>query len=110
MPLPVELVDLIFFPILFYLQIMATLDPKTIDMFHFTGPFQSTPNCPVDLVPNFNPSVAAPSFMESDLHCSSPPVYTVPFFLERIGPKNEEWTFNAHEAKPGHLTQVTQSC
>ena len=90
----------------FIVQIMATLDPKTIDMFHFTGSYQSTPNCPVELVPNFNPSSAAPTFQESDSICSKPPVYTIPFFMQRPGPKNEEWTINAHEARPGHYTQV----
>ncbi|XP_068734656.1 uncharacterized protein [Montipora capricornis] len=86
-------------------EIMATLDPKTIDMFHFTGPYQSTPNCPVHLVPNFNPSSAAPAFEESDSSCSRPPLYTIPFFLKRPGPRNEEWTINAHETRPGHYTQ-----
>lgn len=85
---------------------MATLYPKTINLFHFTGPYQSTPNCPVELVPNFNPSSAAPTFQESDPQCSRPSVYSIPFFLQRPGPKNEEWTINAHEASPGHYTQV----
>ena len=88
---------------------MATLDPKTIDMFYFTGAYQSTPNCPVLLVPNFNPSSAAPTFQESDSICSKPPVYTIPFFLQRPGPRNEEWTINAHEARPGHYTQVSRN-
>ena len=85
---------------------MATLDPKTINLFHFTGTYRSTPSCPVELVPDFNPSSAAPTFRESDAECSSPSVYTIPFFLQRPGPKNEEWTINAHEATPGHYTQV----
>ena len=85
---------------------MATLDPKTINLFHFTGLYQSTPNCPVDLLPNFNPSSAAPAFRESDPQCSRPSIYSIPFFLQRPGPKNEEWTINAHEASPGHYTQV----
>jgi len=85
---------------------MATLDPKTINLFHFTGPYQSTPNCPVELLPNFNPSSAAPAFQESDPQCSRPSIYSIPFFLQRPGPKNEEWTINAHEASPGHYTQV----
>lgn len=85
---------------------MATLYPKTINLFHFTGPYQSTPNCPVELVPNFNPSSAAPTFQESDPQCSRPSIYSIPFFLQRPGPKNEEWTINAHEASPGHYTQV----
>lgn len=85
---------------------MATLYPKTINLFHFTGPYQSTPNCPVELVPNFNPSSAAPTFQESNPQCSRPSIYSIPFFLQRPGPKNEEWTINAHEASPGHYTQV----
>lgn len=89
-----------------WFQIIATLDPKTIDLFHFTGPYQSTPACPVQLVPNFNPSSAAPTFQESDPLCSTSSVYSIPFFLQRPGPKNEEWTINAHEASPGHYTQV----
>ena len=32
--------------------------------------------------------------------------YNVPFFLENMGPIFSEWTVNAHEARPGHHTQV----
>ena len=90
------------------LQIMAAVEPKITDMFYFTGAYQSTPSCPVQLVPNFNPSSAAPTFQESDLTCSKPSQYTIPFFLQRPGPRNEEWTINAHETRPGHYTQVSE--
>ena len=83
------------------------LDPQTTDFFHFSGPKHTTPNCPVDLAPNFNPSSGAQSYRRSDKECSRSSYYNIPFFLDR--PRTyEEWSVNAHEARPGHHTQVKQ--
>lgn len=92
---------------LFYRQVMSMLDPKTIHMFHFSGPKHTTPNCPVDLLPDFNPSRGAQSYLRSTKDCRRSSYYRIPFFLSR--PKTyEEWSVNAHEARPGHHTQVTK--
>lgn len=49
---------------------MSFLEPKTVNMFHFTGAKQTTPCCPVQLAPDFNPSSAAQSYELSDAVCS----------------------------------------
>ena len=85
---------------------MSLLDPKTINMFYLTGQKQTTPNCPIELQPDLNPSSAAQSYMESDKKCSHAAQYTLPFFLNNAGPRYSEWSVNAHEARPGHHTQV----
>ncbi len=85
---------------------MAKLDPKTVDMFYFTGDKHTTPNCPVLLRPNFNPSSGAQSYQSSGPQCSSNCAYNIPFFLKNLGPKFSEYSVNAHEARPGHHTQV----
>ena len=82
------------------------LDPETTDMFHFSGPKYTTPNCPVDMAPNFNPSSGAQSYSRSTKYCTRNSQYRIPFFLDRPGPLYEEWSVNAHEARPGHHTQV----
>ena len=85
---------------------MSMLDPKTVKMFYFTGNKHTTPNCPVEMRPNFNPSSGAQSYQRSTSTCSRTAKYNIPFFLDRPGPKYEEWSVNAHEARPGHHTQV----
>ena len=86
------------------------LDPKTTQMFYFTGKYHTTPNCPVEMVPDFNPSAGVPSYRSSDKACSKSAKYFIPFFLERPGPRYMQWSVNAHEARPGHHTQVSTLC
>ncbi|XP_068679121.1 uncharacterized protein [Montipora foliosa] len=86
-------------------KVMSMLDPKTVNMFHFSGPKHTTPNCPVDMKPDFNPSAGAQSYSRSTKDCSRNSYYNIPFFLSRPQ-KYEEWSVNAHEARPGHHTQV----
>lgn len=83
------------------------LDPKTSQMFYFTGKKHSTPNCPLEIVPDFNPSAGVPSYLKSDSKCSRNAKYFIPFFLKRPGPRYMQWSVNAHEARPGHHTQVS---
>ena len=85
---------------------MAKLDPKTINMFYFSGDKHTTPNCPVDLRPDFGPTTAAQSYRSSGAKCSTNAIYNIPFFLKNLGPKFSEYSVNAHEARPGHHTQV----
>ena len=85
---------------------MSFLEPKTIPMFYFTGDKATTPSCPVDLQPDLNPSSGAQSYSESDADCTLSASYNIPFFLDNLGPKFQEWSVNAHEARPGHHTQV----
>jgi uncharacterized protein (DUF885 family) len=85
---------------------MSLIDSKTINMFYFTGKKHTTPNCPVELHPDLNPSSGAQSYIESDNKCSRGAAYNIPFFLNNAGPRFSEWSVNAHEARPGHHTQV----
>ena len=88
---------------------MCKLDPQTVNMFHFTGRKHTTPNCPVDMAPDFNPSSGTQSYRPSTSDCTRSSYYNIPFFLDRPGPKYEEWSVNAHEARPGHHTQVNEN-
>lgn len=87
-------------------KVMSLLEPKTIPLFYFTGDKATTPTCPVDMRPNLNPSSGAQSYRRSDAVCSRSAKYNIPFFLEDLGPRFSEWSVNAHEARPGHHTQV----
>ena len=82
------------------------LDPKTVNKFYFTRNKHTTPNCPVEMRPNFNPSIDAQSYQHSTYTCSRTAKYSIPFFLDRPAPKFVEWNVNAHQARPGHHTQV----
>ena len=85
------------------------LYPKITDMFYFAGDKHSTPNCPVELRPDLNPSSGIQSYDASDSMCTKPAHYNIPFFLDRLGPRFSEWSVNAHEARPGHHIQVAIS-
>ena len=85
---------------------MSMHDGNTIDFFYFTGANRSTPSCPVKLTIDYNPSSSAQSYLPSDFNCTRPGYYYIPFFRKNVGPKYEEYTTNAHEARPGYHTQV----
>ncbi|KAK3717884.1 hypothetical protein QZH41_014888, partial [Actinostola sp. cb2023] len=87
-------------------KVMSMLDPKIVNMFYFTGAKHTTPNCPIDLRPDLNPSSGAQSYEQSNIQCAYSAIYNIPFFLERMGPRYSEWSVNAHEARPGHHLQV----
>lgn len=93
---------------LFFLGIavLSDLAPKTNHMFHFTGKQQSTPNCPVQLVANFNPGTGSQSYRSSDKDCTTTAKYRLPFYLKDMGPRYNAISVGAHEARPGHHTQV----
>lgn len=93
-------------PLFSLCQVFSLLDPKTIDMFHFSGVKHTTPNCPIEMALDFNPSGGA-SYWGGDKDCTSNAQYYIPFFSGRPGPKYEEWSTNAHEGRPGHHTQVS---
>lgn len=88
-------------------QVMSMLYPKIVDMFYYAGDKHSTPNCPVELRPDLNPSSGIQSYDGSDPMCLKPAHYNIPFFLNRLGPKFSEWSINSHEARPGHHIQVS---
>ena len=85
---------------------MSLLAPRTIPLFHFTGDKATTPICPIDMQPNLNPSSGAQSYQSAGTDCKQSAKYNLPFFLENLGPRFSEWSVNAHEARPGHHTQV----
>lgn len=90
-------------------RILSMIHPKLYDAFHFTGDFNSVPNCPVLMTPHYNPSNGAMYFDASDAECSQPTQYGLPFFLEKYGPRFQEWSVNGHEARPGHHFQYQGS-
>ena len=89
-----------------FFQAFSLLDPKTIKMFHFSGAKHTTPNCPIQMYPDFNPS-SGPNYNDGGAQCKKNARYNVPFFSAKPGPKYEEWSTNAHEGRPGHHTQVS---
>lgn len=90
------------------LAVLSSLAPKTTNMFHHTGNKQSTPNCPVLLVANFNPGTGSQSYSSSGKSCSRASHYRLPFYLKDMGPRYNAISVGAHEARPGHHTQVNR--
>lgn len=84
---------------------LGLLDPKTINMFHFNGAKHTTPNCPIQLSPDFNPSGGA-NYNRAGKDCKKNARYNIPFFTSEPANRYEEWSINAHEGRPGHHTQV----
>ncbi|KAL9980551.1 hypothetical protein ACROYT_G009153 [Oculina patagonica] len=87
-------------------QVMGMLYPKITQAFYFTGPKITAPNCPIEMLPHYNPSNGAQFFRQSDAECSRPTYFGLPFFLKDFGPIFQEWSVTGHEARPGHHTQV----
>ena len=87
-------------------MVLAKIEPKIYDMFHMTGEKATTPNCPLEMRGNFNPSIGSQSFRYSGMNCSRPAYYNIPFFLKRPGPKYNAFSVAGHEGRPGHHTQV----
>ena len=87
-------------------QAMSMLAPKLIPLFYHSGEKISIPNCPIEVVPSFNPGIGAQYFERTDKACTKPASFVVPFFLENHGPRFAEWSVTAHEAWPGHHTQI----
>jgi uncharacterized protein (DUF885 family) len=85
---------------------MSMLEAKTAPMFYFTGKHKTTPSCPVELSPDFNPESGTQSYLTSDAACTRTSTYYIPFFLDKPGPRYEEWSVNSHEVMPGHHLQV----
>ena len=90
----------------FVRETLSLLEPKTIDMFHFTGQKRTTPNCPLQVVPNFIPKTGSQSFRGSGYSCNSPCIYRLPFFMDNLGPKYNAYSVAGHEGRPGHHTQI----
>ena len=85
---------------------MGMLYPKITNVFYFTGSKVTAPNCPIEMLPHYNPSNGAQFFRSSDAACSSPAYFGLPFFLKDFGPIFQEWSVTGHESRPGHHTQV----
>ena len=75
-------------------------------MFYFTGPKATAANCPIEMLPHYNPSNGAMFFRPSNANCTSPTYFGLPFFLKNYGPKFQEWSVIGHESRPGHHTQM----
>ena len=86
--------------------VLATLHPKIRNFFYETGERASTPNCPVKMVAKFNPSSGSQSYSSAGSTCRRPCYYQLPFYLTPPGPRYNAISVAAHEARPGHHTQV----
>ncbi|KXJ22654.1 hypothetical protein AC249_AIPGENE26565 [Exaiptasia diaphana] len=86
--------------------LLSLFAPLQVGMFYYTGQKQSQPNCPVQLIANFNPGTGSQSYRSSDKACTRPCRYRLPFYLKDHGPKYNAYSVAAHEARPGHHTQL----
>lgn len=86
--------------------VMSMIYPKIQSMFYFTGPKATAANCPIQMLPHYNPSNGAMFFRPSRGNCTTPSYFGLPFFLKRYGPKFQEWSVIGHESRPGHHTQM----
>lgn len=89
----------------YFEKVMSIIYPKLSTLFYFNGDQNTVPNCPIEMEPHYNPSNGAQYFAKSDGACSSTTRYGMPFFLEKYGPKFQEWSLTGHEGRPGHHTQ-----
>ena len=90
-----------------YIQtVMSKIYPKIQSMFYFTGPRVTAANCPIEMLPHYNPSNGAMFFRPSNANCTTPTYFGLPFFLKNYGPKFQEWSVIGHESRPGHHTQM----
>ena len=87
-------------------ETMSMLSPKLIPLFYHTGDKITFPNCPIEMLPSFNPSSGAQFFLRTGEACTKPARFGLPFFLENHGPRFSEWSVTAHESWPGHHTQI----
>ncbi len=85
---------------------LSQLDPMIRGFFYATGDMASTPNCPVKMVAKFNPSSGSQSYSSAGSICRRACYYQLPFFLTPPGPRYNAISVAAHEARPGHHTQV----
>ena len=85
-------------------KLLSELDPKTHNLFHFTGQKRTTPNCPIKLVPSFKP-LSALSYRGST-NCMRSAEIALPFLNDNYGPRYQGLSINSHEGRPGHHTQV----
>ena len=89
--------------------VMSMIYPKIQSMFYFIGPKATAANCPIQMLPHYNPSNGAMFFRPSRGNCTTPSYFGLPFFLKRYGPKFQEWSVTGHESRPGHHTQMQGS-
>jgi len=89
----------------YYQDILSRIYPELSKLFYLSGNQNTVPNCPIEMEPHYNPSNGAQYFQKSDSACSYTTRYGMPFFLEKYGPKFQEWSLTGHEGRPGHHTQ-----
>lgn len=82
------------------------INPMLNDYFYFTGEKKTVPNCPIALKVIYSPLETTISHLASDAKCSHPTELGLPFFLDKYGPRYQEWSIIGHEARPGHSFQL----
>ena len=85
---------------------IARIRPKLTSLFYFTGNKTTVPTCPVSMAIRFQPLFSVQSYRTTTSSCKGPALYLLPFFVDRMGPKFLEVAVSAHEANPGHHTQL----
>ena len=74
-------------------------------LFYSTGRKRTLPNCSVEVIPDFNPSVSYHHYAPCTI---AKAIHYLPFFIDNYGPRYAEWTTTAHETIPGHHVEVNK--
>ncbi|XP_066927673.1 uncharacterized protein [Clytia hemisphaerica] len=87
-------------------EILKEASSRIKNLFYTEGANKTTPDCKVQIVPDYDPTNGVPSYLESDPDCDEPAEYFLPFFKNKMGPSFDDYNTNFHEARPGHHLQI----
>lgn len=82
------------------------IGPVYKPLFYRSGPKNTVPVCPVDVISWFHPHVRFHGYVPGSKDCKVKATQGLPFFADNFGPKWTEFTTTAHEQLPGHHLEV----
>ena len=82
------------------------IGPVYKPLFYRSGPKNTVPVCPVDVISWFHPHVRFHGYAPGSKDCKVNATQGLPFFADNFGPKWTEFTTTAHEQLPGHHLEV----
>lgn len=82
------------------------IKPVIAPLFHRSSPKKTVPACPLEVIPEFHPFLSWHGYGVGSKDCKTKSTQTLPFFMDKFGPKWTEFTTTAHEQLPGHQLEV----
>lgn len=82
------------------------IGPVYKPLFYRSGPKNTVPACPMDVVAWFHPHARFHAYAPGSKDCKVKATQGLPFFADNYGPKWTEFTTTAHEQLPGHHLEV----